>query len=168
MIDRGTLFQTALVELSRDESFALKDCVERVCGVSASVLDVARVSVWLFNDEHTELCCEHLFDRGRNTHECGAVLPVVQYPRYFEAMEQCRTIAAEYALTDPATSEFDIGYLDVLGISSMLDVPIRREGHTIGVVCHEHTGPKRQWTNDERNFAASIADLVALAQESDR
>src|SRR5215472_13959226 len=122
MVDRGPLFQTALVELSHDESFRLDDCLERVCGVGASVLDVARMSIWLFNDAHSELICAHLFDRRRGVHEKGAVLDVQRYPRYFAALEERRTIAAEDAATDPATAEFAAGYLDVLEISSMLDV----------------------------------------------
>ena len=167
MIDRGPLFQTALVELSHSESFALEDSLARICEVAASVLDVARVSVWLFNESHNELRCKRLFDRQRGRHEGGALLDVGQYPRYFRALEECRTIAAHEASTDPATAEFAAGYLDVLGISAMLDVPIRREGRTAGVVCNEHTGPPRRWDNDERNFAASIADLVALTLETE-
>ena len=53
-----------------------------------------------------------------------------------------------------------------LGISSMLDAPIRYRGQTIGVVCHEHVGPKREWTLDEQNFAGSIADFVSLTLET--
>lgn len=168
MIDKEQLFQTALVELSREESSDLQECLARVCGVAASVLDVARVSVWVFNPAHTQLCCLHLFDRDRNLHERGAVLEVGRYPRYFETLEECRTIAAEDAATHPATAEFAVGYLDVLGIASMLDVPIRHEGRTSGVVCNEHSGPTRSWNGEEQNFAASLADLVTLALETDR
>ena len=168
MMDKRYLFQTALVELSHDESVDLNDCLARICGVAASVLDVARVSIWVFNEAHTELRCVNLFDRQLNRHERGTILEVGRYPRYFEALEECRTLAAEHAATDSATAEFAIGYLDVLGITSMLDVPIRHGGHTAGVVCNEHVGPPRSWSHDEQNFAASLADLVALALESDR
>jgi formate hydrogenlyase transcriptional activator len=168
MVDKRFLFQTALVELSHNESVDLNDCLARICGVAASVLDVARVSIWVFNEAHTELCCVNLFDRHLNRHERGAILDVGRYPRYFEALEECRAVAAEHAATDPATAEFAIGYLDVLGVASMLDVPIRHGGHTAGVVCNEHCGPARCWSHDEQNFAASLADLVALALESDR
>jgi PAS domain S-box-containing protein len=48
----------------------------------------------------------------------------------------------------------------------MLDVPIRVAGHMAGVICHEHTGPAREWALDEQNFAASMADLVALVMET--
>jgi len=47
-----------------------------------------------------------------------------------------------------------------------LDVPVRLHGKIIGVVCHEHLGPMRNWTTEEQNFAASIADFVSLSIET--
>src|SRR4051794_36808429 len=99
MIEKGPLFQTTLVELSRDESLDLNECLARICGVAASVLDVARVSVWFFNEGHTELCCAHLFDRQHGRQENGAILEVQKYPRYFATLENCRNIAALDAAT---------------------------------------------------------------------
>ena len=37
----------------------------------------------------------------------------------------------------------------------------------MGAVLHEHVGRARRWSPQEKNFAASIADLVALAFEAD-
>jgi len=54
-------------------------------------------------------------------------------------------------------------YLAPLGITSMLDAPIRMGGEVVGVLCLEHIGPQRTWTQDEQSFAGSVADLVALA-----
>ena len=48
----------------------------------------------------------------------------------------------------------------------MLDVPIRSEGRMVGVICHEHIGPKRHWMMEEQHFAASVANTVALAIEA--
>jgi GAF domain-containing protein len=36
------------------------------------------------------------------------------------------------------------GYLVPLGVGSMLNAPVRRGDRLVGVVCHEHVGPKRQ------------------------
>jgi formate hydrogenlyase transcriptional activator len=169
MADFQTLqFQAALVEISRAGSAELSDALARISTVAADALEVSRVSIWLFNDEHTELCCQHLFDRDRKVHESGAILQVGKYPQYFKALEESRTIAADEARTHPYTSEFAAGYLDVLNIFSMLDVPIRREGRVAGVLCNEHTGSPRAWRVEEQNFAGSLADLIALVFETDR
>jgi PAS domain-containing protein len=48
----------------------------------------------------------------------------------------------------------------------MLDVPIRSEGRLIGVICHKHVGPPREWTVEEEQFAASSANTVSLVLEA--
>lgn len=51
------------------------------------------------------------------------------------------------------------------GNSSTLNVPIRLGGQIVGIVSHEHIGSPRQWALEERTFADSLANLVALAIE---
>jgi PAS domain S-box-containing protein len=75
-------------------------------------------------------------------------------------------VAADDALKDPRTSEFSEEYMRALGITSMMDVPIRLHGKLVGVICHEHTGPIRQWTLEEQDFVASVADMIVLKLES--
>ena len=161
-------FQAALVELARSDSSTLDERLVHITAVGASALDVGRLSVWLFNDTRSELRCIHLFNRDTGAHENGAVLEVERYPRYFEALQSQRTITADDAMTDPQTMEFASDYLPAFNITSMLDVPIRREGRLVGVLCHEHTGVARRWTHDEQHFAASLADLIALVLETQR
>jgi signal transduction histidine kinase len=100
---------------------------------------------------------------GRHTD--GVEIRKEGHARYFEALEEGRVIAVTDAQKDPRTSEFAANYLRPLGITSMLDAPIHSGGQMIGVICHEHTGAQREWTTDEQNFAASMADLVALSRE---
>src|SRR6185436_595585 len=79
------------------------------------------------------------------------------------ALDEERSIVAHDACADPRTSEFKDSYLEPLGITSMLDVPIRHRGEMVGIVCCEHVGPQRTWKSDERSFAAALADLVGRA-----
>ena len=50
----------------------------------------------------------------------------------------------------------------------MLDAGIWQEGEAKGVVCLETVGERREWTPDEQQFAASLADIAAtvLVHES--
>jgi signal transduction histidine kinase len=41
-----------------------------------------------------------------------------------------------------------------------------RSGKVVGVVCHEHVGAPREFDEEERAFAGSIGDLVALVLET--
>lgn len=101
---------------------------------------------------------------SKNIHEKGFRLRANDYPKYFEALEEGRVLAADDARTDPRTSEFTGHYLNPLGIFSMMDIPIRRHGKVIGVMCYEDIKP-RQWTQEDQNFAASVGQIITSALE---
>ncbi len=158
--------QAALLALSRQDNSDLAEVIRRVTELDAQTLGVARVSVWQYAPDHSAIVCEDLYKRDENTHESGLRLAAEQYPKYFHALEENRTLAAHEAQQDPRTSEFTAGYLIPFGITSMMDVPIRLRGQVVGVLCHEHTGPLRQWMPEEQEFAASLSDTIALAWEA--
>jgi len=103
------------------------------------------------------------FDRKRKAHTQGDELELG--PRYVAALEQAMFIAADDAKNDPRTSELTKDYLSKLGITSMLDAPVRRDGRIVGVICHEHFGPPRHWSILDQCAAAGVADIVARALE---
>jgi GAF domain-containing protein len=47
------------------------------------------------------------------------------------------------------SEEFRASSLAPLGITAMLDAPILQGGDIIGIVCHEHVGNAREWTDPE-------------------
>jgi PAS domain S-box-containing protein len=158
----------ALVNLARSETVAsgdLKRAVQEITEMSAYALETERTSIWLFDDLRSKIHSVDLYERTPLKHSEGTELLAKDYPAYFEALEKEHTIAAHEAHTDPRTREFSPSYLSPLGITSMLDAPIRLDGRMVGVLCHEHVGPTRHWTLDEQNFAGSIADLVSLSFE---
>ncbi|MGH7599078.1 MAG: PAS domain S-box protein, partial [bacterium] len=164
--ERNIRYQTALLKLARMDSSDWRAAQIRITEDAAKALEVERVSIWLFNEDHSEIVCEDLYNSRRNAHEKGLRLQAGKYPRYFQALKENRTIAANDAAGDPRTSEFTEGYLKPFGITSMLDVPVWLHGRVVGIVCHEHTGLIREWKPEEQEFAASIADLVSLALET--
>ena len=83
------------------------------------------------------------------------------YPTYFESLRAGRAIAAQDARSDPRTFELDEGYLQPLGIQSLLDSAIRVRGKMVGVVCFEQKGETRYWHQDEITYGGEIADQIA-------
>jgi len=128
---------------------------------AAAGLDVARASVWLYSEGERSIQCVDLYLRGTGTHESGLELFARDFPNYFAALAEDRTIAASDAHTHPATREFSSVYLASLGIGAMLEAPIRRMGRPVGVLCNEHVGPARSFSQEEQNYAAAVADMVA-------
>jgi len=144
----------------------LESSLRKVTEAAANTLGVERVNVWLYDEGRTKIRCIDHYDRSSGEHSSGVELAAADYPIYFKALDEERTIVANDAHSDPRTREFSKGYLDVHGITSMMDAPLHSRGDVIGIVCHEHVGPARVWTAAEQQFAASLADLAALALES--
>lgn len=124
-------------------------------------LDIDRCGVWMRAGDGRSIRCLHLLDLAEGGHrdDLDVELTATQYPRYFEALGRERAIVADHAPTHPDTAEFAHGYLDVLGIHSMLDCPVRQHGRMVGILCAEHRGGPRAWTDDEVGFLGSLSDL---------
>lgn len=159
--------EVARLELARFAPDAPLDRVfARACELSAAALGVERVGIWLFIDDRAVLRCANLFERSRGEHSAGAVLRVADFPTYFASLNIRKAVPAEIAITATWTAELAATYLRPLGISSMLDAGIFVDGILVGVVCHENVGPPREWTTEDRDFAGSVADLLALRIQS--
>lgn len=161
--------QTGLSELAKSPQVyggVLQDAFRTITRVAAESLHADRTSIWFFSADRSSIRCADLYQREADRHSDGMQLSADDYPRYFRELETERIVAADDARQDPRTAEFSDGYLVPLGITSMLDVPIRCEGNMAGVICHEHIGPMRHWTLEEQHFATSLANTVALAIEA--
>ena len=143
---------------SRDERAALQEFTETI----SRTLNVERVSLWRYNAHHSAIVCDDLFEASQVRHSSGQELQAAAYPSYFEALRENTVIAASEAPTDPRTCEFRNGYLDALGITSMLDAPILIGGRLAGVICIEAVGPCRTWSPGEQSFAVSVGHLISL------
>jgi PAS domain S-box-containing protein len=164
--DQVIRYQAALLELAKMDFSNLDSTLRRTTEIDARTIGVNRVSIWIFNPEHTEIACRDLYSRAENVHDKGMVLKAKESPHYFKALEESRAIAADRALSDPRTCEFADSYLNPRGIVSMMDIPIRRHGAIIGVICHEHSGRERKWTLEEQQFAISVGDAITLSLEA--
>lgn len=160
--------RNALIALTREtqsEIFHTKEAFLRITETTARTLEVDRVSIWRFTENHEGIECLDLYELAADRHSDGLILNASDYPSYFEAIETMELIATDDALNDPITKEFSKNYLQPLGISSMLDVPICLGNHVNYLLCCEHIGPERQWTPDEKTFAVAVANLISLSLE---
>ncbi len=133
----------------------------------AKINNIARVSIWLFDKDRESISSDKIYSLKENTFLPGLTLKKADFCNYFKALELDRDIVADDAQSNPSTSEFTETYLKPLGISSMLDIPIRVYDQVVGVICHEHIGEKRIWTDTEKLFALTIADILGLTIETE-
>lgn len=158
--------QAALVSLVTSDAIASGDLLEAsklATQLIAEAVNVERASVWILREGENSLEQVNLFQRSRGDHSTGVCLQAKEYPSYFDAMQTGRLIDAHDAQTDPRTCEFRDGYLLPLGISSLLDVALRVSGRVSGVLCLEHVGEARTWSDHDIRFAGEVADQLAHA-----
>ncbi|MEW6349232.1 MAG: EAL domain-containing protein [Thermodesulfobacteriota bacterium] len=156
------------LELARAANSDHEHYVERLLSSDASALQIERVSYWAIAEDFGLLRCRKLYTLSTNRFSSDTVvLEADQFPAYKQALANHRSIVADKAQEHPHTREFTEFYLKPLGITSMLDVPVRLAGRMVGIVCHEHVGPSRVWSRLEQDFAQSVADLLGLSIEAE-
>ena len=158
--------QAVLLGLERTNSEDIRHSLRLILETAAETLGVERVSFWLFDDRYEQLQCHEVYHLSTRRYLPGMSLSIADYPEYFAAVESSYTIATSDARTDPRTSRFREIYLEPLGITSLLDVPVRRQGRLAGIICFEHVGPPRRWLLEEEEFTASISDLITIGLET--
>lgn len=165
-------FERARLDIARqhlDAAAPLPRALSRAMFVSAMTLEVSRVGLWRFSADRRSIRVDPMFERERGVWSAGQTLDLTRYPTYAEALESRRAVRADDARTDPRTRELLVDYLLPAGIVAMLDAPVFRGGEVVAVVCHEHTGPARSWTDRDVDFAVSVADMLgALCAQADR
>ena len=127
-------------------------------------MELRRASIWLLDQERRQaLRALDVFDRQDGSHTSGQFLSLKNNPEYLKAASQGRVIAAADVFRDPWTAPIAEQYFRPLDISSVVNAPVRVAGKVPAVLCVAHTGSIHEWTQEEINFVAEVADQVAQA-----
>ncbi|HYG21517.1 MAG TPA: ATP-binding protein [Verrucomicrobiae bacterium] len=149
----------------------LAELLSNLLGEIAALMEVERVGYSRMERDGSSIQQEFQYYLSRRHCDAGSLLRLYarDYPGYFAALNaRSNVIVSHDVMSDPRLAEFQQTYFKPLGITSMLDVPVHRAGQLYGVICHEHVGPPRHWTDMEVEAARSFAHLVALAIETDQ
>lgn len=163
---RGGRWQRLLLAVSRSPMIDSGDVLGAsvlICDAVAQGLEVERASVWMLAPNRRSMQCIALVDHADPSASNNISLGEDDYPSYFAALAEQRSLAIDDARSDPRTREFVDGYLVPLGIHALLDTPIRQHGDTVGIICAEHRGSPRLWRDDEQSFVGNLADLFSRA-----
>lgn len=164
LIELQNRFLLTLYATSYDKT--LDEKIKKVTAIAAEGLLLDRASYWEL--EGKKLVCKNLFDKVENNYSKDQFLETRTIPKYLKAIANHLPIVADDVYTHEATTELIESYLKPLGITDMLDVPIRAEGHFFGVLCCEHRDDPRVWTENDISFAKSLADFLSIAIEEDK
>ncbi len=165
VINRKAIYQKALLEWTKVDYQDENRTIQKATELSAKALHVERVSIWLFNEDRSLLCCSDLYLSANDQHDTGAVLKTAAHPEYIQTIENNETINIDYTTESSLAREFKESYLKQLNIHSILYLPISYDNEVIGVICHEKISEKKSWTADEIDFANSVVKAISLSIE---
>lgn len=157
----------SLIKSSAFQGDDLQQIFQLLTETAGRLMHVGRVSVWRYTENRTTIRCHDLYEIASDRHSAGVELRATQYPRYFEALATSEAIVADDARTDPRTCEYLGDYLDPLGITAMMDIPLILHGQLDGVLCHEKVGKATPWLPENRLLGLAIANLAVQAIERD-
>lgn len=152
-----------LNKMSFVEKNSVSDIFNLITESLVEGLNIDRASYWKIEDE--KLKCVNLFDKDAKEHLHHIDIEQRDLPIYFQALSDGIAIVADDVMTNQYTQELKESYLIPLGITDMLDLPIRENGKVTGVLCCEHRDKPRVWNESDLAFAKSVSDILALMLE---
>jgi len=152
--------QRALFEADPQHAFSL------ITEQGAEIIDVDRASVWLFDAMRASISCVDLYDRFTGEHRQGPSYKREQIGAYLAELDHTRLIATSDKASDQRFSEFGYPHEHDAQMGAVLDAAIRLRGEMVGDVCFEMIEGVREWTQEDQDFAGSVATLISVTLES--
>jgi GAF domain-containing protein len=147
---------------------AIASFYQAVCQDIVEHVGATRASIWTFStlgDAITSVC---LFDSRDGSFSSGATLKEEDFGAYFAAIRDDLRIVAPDALTHPATSCFDEIYFTPLDIRSLLDYVVLVNGEPALVLCCEHCGEQKQWSEADVSYLHQMSSVLTMAYKGMR
>jgi PAS domain S-box-containing protein len=156
------------LKILTSQSYSNKDTfngiLRNILKIASTNCSIDRVSYWAFLKEGIR--CESLYYLTSDRFEKNFVIDRERHPIYFKNLETGAQIVASNVYDNTITQELCFEYFPKNDIKSLLDTPILINGEIIGILCFEKIETATEWDNEDINFSRSIADLIAIAIES--
>jgi len=139
-----------------------KQAVEWLLREAAKTLDISRTSLWFYEDNRRSLKLRYYFDAINLTPPQNIVANQSQHPGFFAALRGERVVSLVDVPTDIRCSDF-IRIIPEDDIpKSMLIALVGVGNQAIGTLHFCARKRHRKWSDSDRQFAGSIADLIAF------
>ncbi|HXJ21749.1 MAG TPA: ATP-binding protein [Polyangia bacterium] len=156
----------ALARLRLSGAEARATAVRQIAETGARALEVTRASVWRTSAAaEGSARCEHVFELGEAAPAGVTAVEELRVPAFLGALAARRVLSIPDVAADPRAVDLRGRGMRGSPLRSLLAAPVIRGGATQGFVCFEQMETSRAWTQGERDFAASVADMMALFLE---
>ena len=163
------VFSNALTKITRTPAFSsgsITAAAQLIAREGCSALGTHRVGVWRLSEDRSHLISLGYYDADTHSHMLQGNFDLSVRAEYANLLQTERLIVIDDVRQPNPLSDV----IDEYGINicAMLDAPILIDGKLVGVVCVEQDKSevfttRRDWTTEEQNFTASLADFMALS-----
>ena len=160
--------RNALITLTRcnaPDSDGILNALRLITETTAQAVNLAQVAIWRYSPDQQTIECLDLYQQEGGKHSSGQQRPIADFPIYFKELGESIMIAAEDARSDPRLGKLALSYFVPHEIVSVIHVPVYFQHAVACVLCIEHVGAPRRWTDDEISFAVAIGNLVSVTLE---
>jgi len=158
----------ALEELALTVNLNRSEALARVSRVTVRALGADRVGLLLVSEDHSTLTWSFEHDSDGIGTEQETNWEASLFPRYIKALQDGQMLVVSDVERDERVGELLGPMLGPAGIRSTLDVPIRIKGRLIGVLSAGQTSGIREWTLEDQDLGASIANFASATLETAR
>ncbi|WP_041675307.1 PAS domain S-box protein [Ramlibacter tataouinensis] len=130
---------------------------------AAQALQVERAGIWLQEDGGKGLVCRDLYRASDASHEQGFTVDAQVHARYFAALAEGEPMSATDTVRDSGMGDLFPGGRAPRGAASTLDAPMRLGARLLGVIRLERAHGDEGWSEEDRQFAQTLARMVAHA-----
>lgn len=150
------------------QSYSNKDTfngiLKNILKAASTNCSIDRVSYWSFLPDGIR--CESIYYLESDRYEKNFFIDKASHPTYFTNIETGVQIVASNVYDNNITQELCYDYFPKHNIKSLLDTPIVINGKILGILCFEKIEKAIDWDSEDINFSRSVADLIAIAIES--
>ena len=156
-------YSAAIKEIST-KNFCKHKNLDSIIGTiiknAAKTSNINRVSFWKYKED--KIVSKKIYELDNKKFGDNIVFKKENHPKFFESIKNEVLIVANDVYNNSVIVEFIPDYFLKYDIKSMLEIPLFRNGELTGMICFETTKSKKQWDNDDINFARNISDIVSL------
>jgi PAS domain S-box-containing protein len=145
----------------------LAAAVHEVLKEAAITLNAERVNAWTINHDFSRLDCLGNYKLDTDEFVIEKSIYEKDAPNYFKLLQTKEVITSNDVLNDSRIHELIGDYIKPNNILSMIDIPLRKEGEMIGVLCFEETVERRDWEPTEQKFAMLMGHFISIQIETD-
>ncbi|WP_051610008.1 PAS domain S-box protein [Terasakiella pusilla] len=144
------------------EEKSKQEAIDWLLKETAKTLDVNYTSLWIYQDQQSRLVEQFSYNAKKPRRKQTRILKRHKHPAFFGTLRGERTIGFSNAEHDVRSQELVKEYAQEKKPSSLLVAQVGIGRHTFGTLHIATTQKNIHWTDSDRQFAGSIADLIAF------